>query len=103
MASQPSNQERNLLVGGLRAGCERAERQTHAQVLGATGCSIAEPSQGGRMAVKVGGELAIRLHFERDMADEPRGKNGWRNPAANLPSRSVQGGTPYFRFGGEVD
>jgi hypothetical protein len=55
------------------------------------------------MAVKAGGELAIRLHFERDMAGEPCGKNGWRNPAANLPSRSVQGRTPYIKFGGEVD
>ncbi len=63
----------NLLVDAAAAGRKRAERQTPAQVLRAIRRARAELSQADRMAVEAGGDVSVRMRFERDMTEEPGG------------------------------
>ena len=63
----------DFLVDASAIGRKRCERQALAQALRALRRICAERSKVDRMAVKAGGDAAIRAGFERDAIDEPGG------------------------------
>ena len=73
MPGQSPDQKIDFLVDGPAAGRKRTERKTRPQVLRAIRCARAELSQADRMAIEAGGNVSVRVRFERDVTAEPGG------------------------------